>query len=426
MVFENLKRKMHGIAFYRVYFKPLGEQTGWSKYGDAYDGMPTSIPQDRFFDIEDPPKNRTYLCVGIKKDGKWAIGSDIPGTWKKKYGEDESAGESKAQLKKRLEKLEKTAGEGKTPSTEEIAGIIILNHINKKIESGDETIWSVVGQMLNPQSSNNNNNNYNPFADTKLEVDGKMPWYMHPAIATTYMQGLPKFAEELSSSFIKGAKKEMAKGELPQQRQQSQQPQQEYVEETEEEPLDIEVRPKSNTIARILAERAAEKEAMEETTAEEEVTEKEEIPSEVEATVERFGAVEKEGAIETVPKQDIKEVTEAEEGIGLQTEAKKTLIERARDRIATKKKIETEEAGTKQDIKEHSDAETEGILNIETEGEGEEGNRAEEVSPTEEDKEIAKREMIRKRTEKAMATRARNKAAKEREKVEAEEIEVEA
>ena len=368
-MFENVKRKIHGIAFYRVYYKPIGEQTGWSKYGDAYDGMPTSIPQDRFFDIEDPPKNRTYLCVGIKKDGKWAIGSDIPGTWKKKHGEDESAGESKAELKKRLEKLEKSATEGKTPSTEEIAGIIILNHINKKIESGDETIWSVVGQMLNPQS-NSNDNPYNPFAETKLEIDGKMPWYMHPAIATTYMQGLPKFAEELSSSFIKGAKKEMAKGEQPP-RQQLQQPQEEYVEQAEEEPLDIEVRPKSNTITRILAERAAEKEATEKLAA------VEEIPSEARATAEHFDAVdEEEGTIETVPKSNIKEP---------------------------------------------SDAETEETHDVKTEGEGEEGNRAEEV-PTEE--EIAKKEMIRKRTEKAIATRARNKAAREREEVE--EIEVEA
>ncbi|MCK4825396.1 hypothetical protein KA005_57140, partial [bacterium] len=70
---------------------------------DAYDGMSTPVPQDRFFDIEDPPKNRIYLCVGIKKDGKWAM--DIPGTWKKKHGDDESVGESKAELKKRLEKL---------------------------------------------------------------------------------------------------------------------------------------------------------------------------------------------------------------------------------------------------------------------------------------------------------------------------------
>lgn len=421
-MFENVKRKIHGIAFYRVYYKPLGEQTGWSKYGDAYDGMPTSIPQDRFFDIEDPPKNRTYLCVGIKKDGKWAIGSDIPGTWKKKHGEDESsAGESKAELKKRLEKLEKTAGEGKTPSTEEIAGIIILNHINKKIESGDETIWSVVGQMLNPQS-NNSNDSYNPFAETKLEIDGKMPWYMHPAIATTYMQGLPKFAEELSSSFIKGAKKEMAKGEqLPQQSSQQQYQEQEYVEPTEEEPLDIEVRPKSNTITRILAERAAEKEALEKNAVEKEA--EEEIPSEARAVAERFGAAEEEeGAIETVPKSDIKEPSEPEEAFEPQTETKKTLIERARDRIAAKKKIEVEEAGTKQDIKEQSEVETEEMLEVGIEGKGEEGNSAEEEETEEE---IAKKEMIRKRTEKAMATRARNKAARER-KAEEEEIEVEA
>ena len=412
---------MHGIEFYRVYFKPLGEQTGWSKYSDAYDGMSTPVPQDRFFDIEDPPKNRIYLCVGIKKDGKWSM--DVPGTWKKKHGEDESgSGESKAELKKRLEKLEKSSAENRVPSSDEIAGRILMDKLQKKMDDGAD-IWDAVGQMLNPQP---NNSGYDPFAETKLEIDGKMPWYMHPAIATTYMQGLPKFAEELSSSFIKGAKKEMAKGE-PLSRQQLQQPQQEYVEEVgaEEEPLDIEVRPKSNTIARILAERAAEKEALEEAAlAEEEAGE--EIPSEVEATVERFDARdEDEGAIETLPKQDIKEPTEAGEGVAPQIEEtkKQTLIERARERIVAKKKVEVGEAGTKQDIKEQPELETEEMPDVGIEGKGEEGNGAEKVLLTEE--EIAKREMIRKRTEKAMATRARNKAAREKE-VEAEEIEVEA
>ena len=396
MILDGIKRKLRGIEYYRVYYKPIGEQTGWAKYSDAYDGMSTPTPMDRFFDIEDPPKNRIYLCVGIKKDGKWAM--DVSGTWKKKHGEDESAGESKAELKKRLEKLEKTAGEGKTPSTEEIAGIIILNHINKKIESGDETIWSVVGQMLNPQS-NNNDNPYNPFAETKLEIDGKMPWYMHPAIATTYMQGLPKFAEELSSSFIKGAKKEMAKGEQPP-RQQLQQPQEEYVEQAEEEPLDIEVRPKSNTITRILAERAAEKEATEKLAA------VEEIPSEARATAEHFDAVdEEEGTIETVPKSNIKEQSEPEEA---QIETKRTLIERARDRIAAKKKTEV---GTKQDIKEQSDAETEETHDVKTEGEGEE-------------EEKKKKEAMRERMRKAREVRAANiKAKKEAERA---EVEVEA
>ena len=411
-MFDKIKRRIRGIEFYRIYYKPLGEQTGWSKYSDAYDGMSTPVPQDRFFDIEDPPENRIYLCVGIKKDGKWAM--DIPGTWKKKHGEDESVGESKAELKKRLEKLEKTAGESKVPSTEEIAGIIILNHINKKIESGDETIWSVVGQMLNPQS-NNSNDSYNPFAETKLEIDGKMPWYMHPAIATTYMQGLPKFAEELSSSFIKGAKKEMAKGE-PLQRQQSQQPQEEYVEEIapEGEPLDIEVQPKSNTIARILAKRAAEEEALKETA-------EEEILSEAKAVAERFDARdEDEEVAEVVPKQNIKKLIEEEEGIDAQREeAKKTtLIERARDKIAAKKKIEVGEAGTKQDIKEQPEVETEEILDVGTEGKG----REEEERETAEDK--AKKEAMRERMRKAREVRAANIKAKK--EAEGREVEVEA
>ena len=424
-MFDKIKRRIRGIEFYRIYYKPLGEQTGWFKYSDAYDGMSTPVPQDRFFDIEDPPKNRIYLCVGIKKDGKWAM--DIPGTWKKKHGEDESVGESKAELKKRLEKLEKGAGESKIPSTEEIAGIIILNHINKKIESGDETIWSVVGQMLNPQS-NNSNDSYNPFAETKLEIDGKMPWYMHPAVANTYMQGLPKFAEELSSSFIKGAKKEMAKGE-PLQRQQLQQQPQElgYAEEgsepadaiAEEEPLDIEVQPKSNTIARILAERAAEKRTAEGTTATEKETE-EEISSEAKAVAERFDARDEDEEVTVVPKQNIKDLIKEEEEIDVQREeAKKTtLIERAREKIVAKKKIEVGEVATKSNIKERFEPQTEEILDVGTEGKG----REEEERETAEEK--AKKEAMRERMKKAREVRAANIKAKK--EAEGREVEVEA
>lgn len=411
-MFENFKRKMHGIAFYRVYYKPLGEQTGWSKYGDAYDGMPTSIPQDRFFDIEDPPKNRTYLCVGIKKDGKWAIGSDIPGTWKKKHGEDESVGESKAELKKRLEKLEKSSAENTVPSSDEIAGRILMDKLQKKMDDGAD-IWDAVGSMLNPQSNNSDNNN--PFADTKIEIDGKMPWYAHPAIANTYLQELPGIAEKISASFIKGADKEMAKrGQLPQQP-----PQQAEEGGAEEEALDIEVRPKSNTITRILAERATEKEAMEKVAPAEE-----EIPSEVEAAVERFDGSdtpkEEVGITETAPKLNIKESTETEEPIEHQTEEakKQTLIERARDRIAAKKKIGMEEASTKRDIKEQSEPKTEEMPKVELEGKGREeieGETAEEV---------VKREAMRERMRKAREARAANLKAKK--EAEVEEIEVEA
>jgi len=421
-MFDRIKRRIQGIEFYRIYYKPLGEQTGWSKYSDTYDGMSAPTPQDRFFDIEDPPKNRIYLCVGIKKDGKWAM--DVSGTWKRKWGEDESAGESKAELKKRLEKLEKGATESKIPSKEEIAGLILMDKIEKKMNDGDD-IWSVVGSMLNPQS-NNSNNNYNPFADTKLEIDGKMPWYMHPAIATTYMQGLPKFAEELSSSFIKGAKKEMAKGEqLPQQLPQQQQYQEEeYVEPATEEPLDIEVQPKSNTIRDILAQRAAEKEAAEKAaTAEEGVEAEEEISSEVEATMKRFDAVDAEE--ETAPKENIKEPTEEEEAIEPQTEEaskKQTLLERARDRIAAKKKISEipEEEGNaetvpNENIKQRTEPETEEMPDVETE---ERGITAEEEEATK------KKEAMRERMRKAREARVAN--IKARKEAEREEIEVDA
>ena len=427
-MFDKIKRRIRGIEFYRIYYKPLGEQTGWSKYSDEYDGMPAPIPQDRFFDIEDPPKNRIYLCVGIKSDGKWSIGSEVPGTWKKKHGDDESGGgESKAELKKRLEKLEKGAENKSAPSTEEIAGIILWNHIEKKVQDGED-IWGVIGGLLNPQP-NNSNNPYDMF-DTNIKVEGNMPWWAHPGIVNMYTHNLPELAENLSSSFIKGARKEMAK--LDQQRQQplqQQQPQEVgYAEEgaepadviTEQEgPLDIEVRPKSNTVARILAERAAEKEAMEKTAVAEE-EEEEEIPSEARAVAERFDARdEDEGAIETVPKSDIKESTGVEEAIEPQTEEevkKPTLIAKARERIAAKKKTEVEDVNPKSNIKEQIEPETEETLDVGIEGKGEEGENAEDVLSEEE---IAKKEMIRKRTEKAMATRARNKAMKE--KAEAEE-----
>lgn len=433
-MFDKIKRRIRGIEFYRIYFKPLGEQTGWSKYSDEYDGMPAPIPQDRFFDIEDPPKNRIYLCVGIKSDGKWSIGSEVPGTWKRKWGDDESGGgESKAELKKRLEKLEKSAENKSTPSTEEIAGIILWNHIEKKVQDGED-IWGVIGGLLNPQP-NNSNNPYDMF-DTNIKVEGNMPWWAHPGIVNMYTHNLPELAENLSSSFIKGARKEMAK--LDQQRQPlQQQPPQEvgYAEEgaepagviTEEEgPLDIEVRPKSNTVARILAERAAEKEAMKKTTvAEEEVEEK--IPSEARAAAERFDAQEDdEGAIEAVPKSDIKELRGAEEPLGAQTEEeekKPTLIAKVREKIATKKETEVEDMNSKSNIKEQIEPETEGMPDVGIGGKGKTGETAEEEETEEE---IAKKEMIRKRTEKAMATRARNKAERAREEAEAEEIEVEA
>ena len=432
-MFDKIKRKIRGIAFYRIYFKPLGEQTGWSKYSDEYDGMPTPIPQDRFFDIEDPPKNRIYLCVGIKSDGKWSIGSEIPGTWKRKWGDDESGGgESKTELKKRLEKLEKSAENKSTPSTEEIAGIILWNHIEKKVQDGED-IWGVIGGLLNPQP-NNSGNPYDMF-DTNIKVEGNMPWWAHPGIVNMYTHNLPELAENLSSSFIKGARKEMAK--LDQQRQplQQQPPQEQgYAEEgaesadviTEQEgSLDIEVRPKSNTVARILAGRAAEKEATKKTTVAEEEVE-EEIPSEARAVAERFDAVEEdEGATEAVPKSDIKELRGEEEALGAQTEEEKkksTLIEKARGKIATKKETEVEDVNPKSNIKEQVELGTEGMLDVGTEGKGEKGENAGEVLSEEE---IAKKEAIRKRIEKAKATRARNKATREKEEAEAEEVEIE-
>ena len=434
-MFDKIKRKIRGIEFYRVYFKPIGEQTGWSKYNDAYDGMPAPISEDSFFNIEDPPKNRTYLCVGIKKDGKWAM--EVPGTWKRKWGDDESGGgESKAELKKRLEKLEKGATENKLPSKEEIAGLILMDKLEKKMDDGED-IWSVVGNMLNPQP-NNSNNPYDMF-DTNIKVEGNMPWWAHPGIVNMYTHNLPELAENLSSSFIKGARKEMAK--LDQQRQQplQQQSPQEvgYTEEgaepadviTEQEgPLDIEVRPKSNTVARILAERAAEKEAMKKTAVGEEEVE-EEIPSEARAAAERFDAQEEdEGAIEAVPKFNIKRSTEAEEAIEPQTdeeEKKPTLIAKVREKIAAEKKTEVEEANPKPNIKGQIEPETEGMPDVGIEGKGETGGTAEEGKTEDE---IAKREAIRKRIEKGKATRARNKAAREKEEAEAgaEEIGVEA